>query len=86
MFKRVISNIGCTANQQLKTKRLQMLEKNYIIDLGFRNMLLGYRDADRGYILENVVYLELLRRQSSASTKVDNYIANKALEKPSAMN
>ena len=25
-------------------------------------MLLGYRDADRGHILENVVYLELLRR------------------------
>jgi len=41
---------------------LKTLEKNYIIDLGFRNMLLGYRDADRGHILENVVYLELLRR------------------------
>ena len=25
-------------------------------------MLLGYRDADSGHILENVVYLELLRR------------------------
>jgi predicted AAA+ superfamily ATPase len=41
---------------------LKTLEKNYIVDLGFRNMLLGYRDADRGHILENVVYLELLRR------------------------
>ena len=41
---------------------LKTLEKNYIIDLGFRNMLLGYRDADRGHILENVIYLELLRR------------------------
>ena len=41
---------------------LKTLEKNYIIDLGFRNMLLGYRDADRGHMLENVVYLELLRR------------------------
>lgn len=41
---------------------LKTLEKNYIIDLGFRNMLLGYRDADRGHILENVVYLELIRR------------------------
>ena len=36
--------------------------KNYIIDLGFRNMLLGYRDVDRGHILENVVFLELIRR------------------------
>lgn len=26
-------------------------------------MLLGYRDTDRGHILENVVYLELLRRE-----------------------
>lgn len=41
---------------------LKTLGKNYIVDLGFRNMLLGYRDADRGHILENIVYLELLRR------------------------
>lgn len=41
---------------------LKTLEKNYIVDMGFRNMLLGYRDADRGHILENIVYLELIRR------------------------
>lgn len=41
---------------------LKTLEKHYIIDMGFRNMLLGYRDADRGHILENIVFLELLRR------------------------
>lgn len=41
---------------------LKTLEKYYIVDLGFRNLLLGYRDVDRGHILENVVYLELLRR------------------------
>lgn len=41
---------------------LKTLEKNYIIDLGFRNMLLGYRDADRGHIIENIVFLELIRR------------------------
>ncbi|MCL2057716.1 MAG: ATP-binding protein [Oscillospiraceae bacterium] len=41
---------------------LKTLEKSYIVDLGFRNMLLGYREADRGHILENIVYLELLRR------------------------
>ncbi len=46
---------------------LKTLGKNYIIDMGFRNMLLGYRDADRGHILENVVYLELLRRNYRVS-------------------
>lgn len=41
---------------------LKTLNKYYIVDIGFRNMLLGYRDADRGHILENIVYLELIRR------------------------
>lgn len=36
---------------------LKTLEKNYIIDLGFRNMLLGYRDADRGHIIEILFFL-----------------------------
>lgn len=30
--------------------------------MGFRNMLLGYRDTGRGHIIENTVFLELLRR------------------------
>ncbi len=41
---------------------LKTLGKNYVIDMGFRNMLLGYRDGDRGHIIENIVFLELLRR------------------------
>ena len=41
---------------------LRTLEKNYIIDLGFRNMLLGFHGINRGHILENIVYIELLRR------------------------
>lgn len=41
---------------------LKTLGKSYIIDLGIRSMLLGYRDVDRGHIYENVVFLELLRR------------------------
>lgn len=41
---------------------LKTLGKNYIIDMGFRNMLLGYRDADQGHIIENIVFLELIRR------------------------
>ncbi len=41
---------------------LKTIGKYYIVDTGIRNMLLGYRDVDRGHILENVVYFELLRR------------------------
>lgn len=41
---------------------LKTLEKYYIVDIGMRFMLLGSRQADAGHILENVIYLELLRR------------------------
>lgn len=41
---------------------LKTLEKYYVVDIGLRYMLLGSRPADVGYLLENVVYLELLRR------------------------
>jgi len=38
-------------------------EKYYLVDAGLLNILAGKeRTADRGHILENVVYLELLRR------------------------
>lgn len=41
---------------------LKTLEKYYAVDMGLRYMLLGTRGADVGHILENVVYLELIRR------------------------
>ena len=43
--------------QQLKT-----LEKYYAVDIGMRYAILGNEGADVGYILENVIYLELIRR------------------------
>ena len=47
----------CKGKQYLKT-----LEKYYVVDIGLRYHLLGYRTADVGHILENVIYLELIRR------------------------
>ena len=41
---------------------LKTLEKYYVVDIGLRFMLLGSRQVDAGHILENVIYLELLRR------------------------
>lgn len=65
---------------------LKTLGKNYIIDMGFRNMLLGYRDADRGHIIENIVFLELIRRDyhvyigKVGETEVD-FVAEKPNDK-----
>jgi Predicted ATPase (AAA+ superfamily) len=54
----------CVNRFDIKGKRqLATLEKYYLVDLGLLNVLVGRdRTADRGHILENVVYLELLRR------------------------
>lgn len=41
---------------------LKTLEKYYVVDVGLRFMLLGSKQMDAVHILENVVYLELLRR------------------------
>lgn len=44
-------------------KQLATQEKYYLVDAGLLNILVGKeRITDRGHILENVVYLELLRR------------------------
>lgn len=62
---------------------LRTLGKYYIVDIGLRNYLLGFRNRDSGHALENVVYFELLRRGYDVSVgKADNmevdFIAVKA--------
>lgn len=65
---------------------LRTLGKYYIADVGLRNYLLGFRNRDRGHILENIVYFELLRRGYDVAVgKVDNmevdFVAVSASEK-----
>ncbi|MDO5044711.1 MAG: ATP-binding protein [Coriobacteriia bacterium] len=65
---------------------LKTLSKYYIVDIGLRNYLLGFRDRDRGHALENVVYFELLRRGYDVAVgKVDtlevDFVASNAHEK-----
>jgi len=44
-------------------KQLATLEKYYLVDIGLLNVLVGReRTSDRGHVLENIIYLELLRR------------------------
>ncbi len=41
---------------------LKTLSKYYIVDLGLRNNLLASSESDIGHQIENIVYLELIRR------------------------
>ena len=65
---------------------LKTLEKYYIVDIGIRNRLIGLRNTDYGHVLENIVYLELLRRGYEVtigkigSLEVD-FVASKPNEK-----
>jgi len=71
----------------IKGKRLlETQEKYFVSDLGLRHATMGYRDNDIGGVLENVVYLELLRRGWSVTIgkqgvcEVD-FVATKTNEK-----
>lgn len=62
---------------------LRTLSKFYIVDIGLRNYLLGFRGSDIGHCLENVVYFELLRRGYDVAVgkvgdKEVDFIASKA--------
>ncbi len=47
----------------IKGKRiLETQEKYYLADIGLRHAVMGYRDNDIAGVLENIVFMELLRR------------------------
>lgn len=67
-------------------EELKTLGKYYIVDIGLRNYLLGYRDMDTGHVIENLVFLELMRRGYDVAVgKIGNkeidFIARKDDEK-----
>ena len=60
--------------------------KYYMADIGLRNFFLGFRGTDRGHLIENIVYMELLHRGYNVSIgKIDSkeidFIATKFNEK-----
>lgn len=65
---------------------LKTLEKYYLVDMGIRNQLIGLRNTDYGHVLENLVYLELLRRGydvtiGKAGTLEVDFVATKTDER-----
>jgi len=63
-------------------QHLKQNAKYYAVDVGMRNMLLANKEPDVGHVLENLVYLELLRRECKVSVgKIDVRKDNKVVSK-----
>ncbi len=65
---------------------LKTLEKYYMVDSGIRNKITGSRNTDVGYLLENIIYLELLRKGYQVAigkigTLEVDFVATKSNEK-----
>lgn len=63
-----VDRYDISGKQLLKTN-----QKLYIVDLGIRNHLIPKRNYDLGFSLENIVFLELIRRGYKVNVgKIDN--------------
>ena len=61
--------IDKTVRYDIKGKEyLKTLGKYYVADIGLRNNILGYRQIEPSQVLENIVYMELLRRGYKVDT------------------
>ncbi len=71
----------------IKSKALlKTLGKYYISDTGIRNIILGFRNINEGHLLENVVYLELLRRGFKVNIgKTNDYEVDFVAENPNTI-
>ena len=71
----------------IKSKALlKTLGKYYIADTGIRNIILGFRNIDEGHLLENIVYLELLRRGYKVNIgKTNDYEVDFVAENPNTI-
>lgn len=71
----------------IKSKSLlKTLGKYYIADTGIRNIILGFRNIDEGHLLENIVYLELLRRGYRVNIgKTNDYEVDFVAENPNSI-
>ncbi len=62
---------------------LKTLGKYYVSDSGIRNIILGFRNINEGHLLENIVYLELLRRGYRVNIgKIGDYEVDFVAENP----
>lgn len=68
----------------IKSKALpKTLGKYYISNIGLRNIIMGFRNIEEGRLLENIVYLELLRRGYKVNIgKTNDYEVNFVAENP----
>lgn len=79
--------VFCSHRFDIKGKRhLELIHKYYLGDIGIRHALLGFREGELSGVLENVVYLELLKRGYQVSIgKLDqnevDFIAEKQEKK-----
>ncbi|MDR2867168.1 MAG: ATP-binding protein [Acholeplasmatales bacterium] len=72
---------SCESNIFLEAKRWDIKGKRYIsfnpkyycFDLGVRNKLIEYRQIDSSHVLENIIYLELIRRYGSVDVGINSH-------------
>jgi len=61
-------------------KYIDTPQKYYFTDIGIRNSFLDFRQIEENHIMENIIYIELLKRGFNVDVGVVEYSCNKKLE------